>query len=147
MKKFFNYAFIASLAVLILASCTKRDYYDNDIVNEAGIVDFVPSYYSPYFIVYLQSDATYAIVKSMDGPKFWPVRNERLYGNFNYTGKVTLRNTNAGFDMYVSIIAFRNNFEIAKEDMYAFEDEDGFGPSASNKNNQLSIGKERIRIK
>lgn len=147
MKRFFYLPVVALLTMVILASCTKRDHYDNNNYNETGQVDYVPDYYSPYFIVYLPSDGSFAIVQSLDGPKFWPIIDEKVYGNFNNTGRTTLNNRTGGFDMYVDIVAFRNNRNTAIYDLEGFEDEDGYGPSAINKNNQLSIGKDRIRIK
>lgn len=144
MKKIFTFSALVVTLVMLLASCTKRDHYDN--YSETGIVDYVPNYYSPYFIVYLQSDGSYAIVKSLDGPSYWPIENERVYGDFNYNGQVTLKNIDAGFDMYVTIVGFRNNRNNAIYDLESYEDQEGYGASAVT-NNKLSVDKSRIRIK
>ena len=94
MKKIFTIASVMILTVVLLASCTKRDYiYDEDywLTRERGVVVYSDSY-CPYYVVETRNG--YTIIRSQVG--ITPFEGSVIYGDLSRLGSMDLYNYSDG---------------------------------------------------
>jgi hypothetical protein len=128
MKKFFSILLIAVAATVLLASCTKRDY--NNRYNEDGIVVYHEN--SPWIIVSF-NDGDYAVMKAVESNSdYWPITNDILRGNFQYTGTRSYNNVTAGYYFNGWIVSFESNYSAAKSDLDYYATQDGYALSKAD---------------
>lgn len=135
MKKIFTYSLVAVFAVALLASCTKRDYY-NDSYNEDGSVIWA-SNATPYSIISF-SNGDYALFKTLESIDFWPYENDIINGNFETKGSRSFLNKNDNRRFNGLIIDFYSNLDNAYDDLVYYSNRDGYEVSALMKNNKIS---------
>ncbi|MFT3904088.1 MAG: hypothetical protein QM727_13010 [Niabella sp.] len=147
MKKILSIALISVAATVLLASCSRRDYYD-DNYKESGEVVYYSKIGSPYSIIQMYNDGQYAIVKSMENDSYyWPEENDVIYGNFNSIGTRTFRNRTAGFDIRLRVLDFMRSYTNAVYALEDYEDADGYYSKGANKTIQLNVQRSRASVK
>ena len=85
MKKIFTISSLLILSVVLLAACSKRDYYDdggNDywLSQEYGVVVYSDSY-CPYYVV--ETHNGYTVIRSNG---YRPYEGDEVYGDLSRTG-------------------------------------------------------------
>lgn len=123
MKRIITMSLVLFAGVVLLASCTKRDYYDdrNDqrdywYGQERGMVKW-SSDVCPYFIVDLGD--TYGIMRALTSANDYPYPDDYIYGNFNSAGTRDYffdngsDNYSDGFVGRATLVEFEPNLDIA----------------------------------
>lgn len=92
MKKILTLSLLMIAGIVLLASCTKRDYYDDEPINDKEIayVDYFYEDYPYVFIVQFERDGRYAIVTTLNENEYLPIIDEQLIGNFSIGKKSIL---------------------------------------------------------
>ena len=128
MKRLLNFSLVATLAVLVLASCSKnRDYYDNG--GEEALV--YKHDYSPWVILSF-SNGDFAVMKALStNQDLWPEKNDILRGNFESKGTRTFRNVTANYNFNGLIAEFQDNLTDALDDWDYYATQDGYPPSSA----------------
>lgn len=133
--------------IVLLASCTKRDYYDdqpND--DESGIVTYISEVNSPYSVVKLDYDGQYAIIYSVDNDaKFWPEINDVLIGSFNIGGSRSVYNKTYGRTIKLEVDEFFRYENDAINAVIRREDSEGY--ASSFKKNAIKLQRRSPVIK
>jgi hypothetical protein len=103
MKKILTLSLLMIAGIVLLASCTKRDYYDDRNDVEISVIFEVSD--SPYSIIQFNNDGTYAIIEHLENnSNRWPIKGDRLQGRF-YEGKEsTVYNLTAGYNNRVYVV-------------------------------------------
>lgn len=71
--------------IVLLASCRKKDYYDDRNDVEVSVVFEISD--SPFSIIRFENDGTYAIIEHLESnSELWPIEGDALRGRF-YEGK------------------------------------------------------------
>jgi len=95
MKKLFTIASFLILTAVVLAGCSKRDYYHNDddywLSKESGEVIYSDSF-CPYYIV--ETYNGYTVIRSTSG--FTPYEGSIIYGDLSRLGYRDLYNHSDG---------------------------------------------------
>ncbi len=94
MKKIFTYPLIAVMTALLLTSCVKSVYVDDDsywLTQEEGVVVFSDSNCG-YYVV--ETNYGYTIIRSVSG--FRPYEGSIMYGNFGMHGTRNFYNYSSG---------------------------------------------------
>ena len=105
MKRFISISLVLFAGMILLASCTKRDYYDDNVGGSetAVVVDYFPDY--PFTIIKFESDLTYAVIEHLDDK--YPKRGQILDGIFEPGRISTIRNLD--FSENIRIKTLENN--------------------------------------
>lgn len=125
MKRFISISLVLFAGIVLLASCTKRDYYDDRNDVETGRVVVAPDDYPWYAVVDLGD--TYAFIETLsDNEDDWPYNEERLTGVF-YDGRDSrVYNEDGGFYVNIRVHGFYNTFAQAESAMDSYYDRYGF---------------------
>ena len=94
MKRIFTIISLVIFSAVVIAGCSKRDYYNNDdywLSKERGEVVYSDSY-CPYFVV--ETFNGYTIVRSSSG--FTPYEGSVIYGDLSRLGYRDLYNWSDG---------------------------------------------------
>ncbi len=146
MKRFISISLVLLAGMVLLASCTKRDYYDNG--NNNRIEDaYVYEYADEFFTIEFIADGRFAVVESLDNESFWPDVDERLRGDFAL-GRKRVQNITGGFDMNVRVLENNIRTEAAAQDAiddYYFQ-RYGYYPEFAMKNQNLKLKTGRTKI-
>ncbi len=110
MKKILTVFLLAVSGVMLLASCSKKDYYQDDWNNyntkESGIVTYNSSS-SPYFVMKMDADGKYGVMYSVDSDqKSWPVADDVVYGDFTVGGSRKVYNKTYGKSTAIEVDDF-----------------------------------------
>ncbi len=135
MKRFISISLVLFAGIVLLASCTKRDYYDDNQNNdESGIVRYISEVNSPYSVVKLDYDGQYAIVYSVDNDtRLWPEFNDVLIGDFSIGGSRSVYNKTYGRSIRLEVDEFFRFENDAINAVIRREDSEGY-VSAFKKN-------------
>ncbi len=98
------YLSMAMIAVTVLiAGCSKRDYYKNTDQERATVLDYRNG--TPYSIIQYSYDGTYAIIESIDAStSLWPEKGDILDGTF-YVGQTRrVYNVTASFYCNINVV-------------------------------------------
>jgi len=135
MKRILTFSIASVLAVVVLASCSKRDHWrDNDRYNdESAITVYVSEVGSPYSVVRMDYDGSYAVVYSQEKDKYyWPETNDVIYGDFSIGGGRTLYNKTAGFNIRLEVDDFFDYKNDAINSVIRKEDKEGYAKAFNN---------------
>lgn len=136
MKRFLNYSVVALLAIVVLASCTKSDYYYDDGRNYNEDATVVYHEDSPWIILSFY-DGGYAVMKAMSNSvNYWPEQNDIVRGNFQNTGTRTFKNTTMGYNFTGWVVSFANNYDDAYDDLDYYATRDGYPASSALQRNK-----------
>ena len=94
MKKIFTISSFLVLFTVLLAGCTRRDYYNDEdywLSKERGVVVYSDSY-CPYYVV--ETGSGYTIIQSNSSNK--PYENDVVYGDLSRTGYMNIYNRSTG---------------------------------------------------
>jgi len=94
MKKIFTIIAFVILSAVVIAGCSKSDYYNSEdywLSKERGEVVYSDSY-CPYYVV--ETDNGYTIVRSSSG--FTPYEGSVIYGDLSRLGYRDLYNWSDG---------------------------------------------------
>jgi len=109
--------------MVLLASCTKRDYYQ-DTREYALVVDYVEGY--PYSVIRFDADGSFAVIESMENNSdYWPLINDELFGDFDL-GTRYVRNNDAGYNIRVSVLDYANSLSEANRIIDRYIDRYGY---------------------
>ncbi|MGJ7031637.1 hypothetical protein [Niabella hirudinis] len=142
MKRIFTFSILSVLAVVVLASCSKRDYWRDDdrYTNETGITVYVSEVGSPYSVVQMDYDGSYAVVYSLEKDKYyWPEKSDIIYGDFSVGGSRTLYNKTAGFNIRLEVDDFFDYKDDAINSVIRKEDKGGYVAAFKNTNVKVSL--------
>lgn len=124
MKKTLSITLVAVVAVVLFASCSKNDYYQQDRI-ETGSVEIVRNAYPWYAIVYLGD--TYAFIETLSNVEDdWPYNGERLTGIFDENRDTRIYNEDGGFYVTIRVHGFYSNYNNALNAMDSYFDRYGF---------------------
>jgi hypothetical protein len=147
MKRFISMTLMLFAGVVLLASCTKRDYYDdhsND--DESGIVTYISEVNSPYSIVKLDYDGQYAIIYSVDNDtRLWPEINDVLIGSFAVGGSRSVYNKTYGRSIRIEVDEFFRYENDAINAVIRREDSEGY--VSSFKKNAIKLQRRSPVVK
>ncbi|MCF3108446.1 hypothetical protein LL912_06630 [Niabella sp. CC-SYL272] len=135
MKRVLTFSIVSVLAVVVLASCSKRDHYRDDdrFQNETGITEYISEVGSPYSVVRMDYDGSYAVVFSQEKDSYyWPRMKDVIYGDFSVGGGRTLYNKTAGFNIRLEVDAFFDYKNDAINAVIRREDQEGYAKAFSN---------------
>ncbi|GAB3423706.1 hypothetical protein GCM10027516_23240 [Niabella aquatica] len=99
--------------IVLLASCTKRDYYNDEPVNVEYATVFYFENNNPLTIIRFDSDGTYALIESVDNN--YPNDYDELSGIFDL-GRRTIFNETQRRNMRVEILKYANTRDEAYDD-------------------------------
>lgn len=137
MKRLLTFSILAVLATVFFASCSKRDHYNNSY-KENGVVTYISEVNSPYSVVRMDDDGTYAVIYSTDGSaSLWPEINDLLYGDFAEGGNRNVTNKTIGKTIRIEVDDFFDYRDDAIS--YVINKEDSEGYAASFKKSNLKI--------
>lgn len=124
MKRILNFSLIGLLAIVLLASCSKRDYYDNRSYTEDAYVEYDEN--TPYSIVSFD-DGGFAVFKTLSSnPDDWPLEGEFVRGNFQTLGSRSFKNVTAGYTFNGRVVEFNNTYNEAKSALDYYATNDGY---------------------
>ncbi len=129
MKKLLTISLMLLAGVVLLAGCTKRDYYE-DTREYALVVDYVEGY--PYSVIRFDADGTFAVIESLDNnADYWPLINDELFGDFDL-GSRYVRNNDAGYNIRISVLDYANSLNEANHILDSYIDRYGFAKKMSS---------------
>ncbi len=135
MKRILTFSIVSVLAVVVLASCSKRDHWRDDdrLQNETAITVYVSEVGSPYSVVRMDYDGSYGIVYSQEKDKYyWPEINDVIYGDFSVGSGRTLYNKTAGFNIRLEVDEFFDYKNDAINAVIRREDQEGYAKAFNN---------------
>ena len=148
MKRFISISLVLFAGMVLLASCTKRDYYDDNPRNndESGIVTYISEVNSPYSVVKMDYDGQYAVVYSVDSDAgLWPEVNDVLVGDFEAGGSRSVYNKTFGRSIRLEVDEFFRYRNDAINSVIRKEDSEGY--AASFKKNAIQMQRRTPLIK
>lgn len=110
MKKIITISLLLVAGVFLLASCTKRDYYE-DKREYAVVMDYVEGY--PYSAIRFDADGSFAVIESRENnADYWPLQYDELFGDFDL-GTRSVRNNTANQSIRIQVLDYANNLDQA----------------------------------
>ncbi|WP_346238939.1 hypothetical protein ABDK00_005820 [Niabella insulamsoli] len=131
MKKILTISFLFLAGVILLASCTKRDYYEEPPnERETAFVDYFYEDYPFVFIVQFQRDGRYAVVTTLNEDEYLPIIDEELVGNFGL-GKKSIFVIDGNFYARMDVLETNIRTQAEADDALAYwVDNDPYNVSA-----------------
>ncbi len=120
MKRIFTLSFLLIGLAVLVGSCTKRGYYNDEdfwLSQERGVVVY-SSNYCDYYV--LETFDGYTIVRANGG--FMPFEGDIIYGDLSHWGYGTFYNFTAGRTIQGTVTDYWLNYYTAQDkiDYYCY---------------------------
>ena len=124
MKRILSITFAAVVAVVLLAGCSKNDYYQKEKIETARVVTAPDAY--PWYAVIDLGD-TYGFIETLsDYKEDWPYAEERLTGIFYENRDSRVYNEDGKFYVNIRVHGFYSSYNNALNAMKNYYDRYGF---------------------